>query len=366
NVLFAAPLEKVHIAAVRGNIEATLVMALKVDGIRAPLKLGKVAYINDPVRTTSKDGLGFELVAGEKAKPYNVSRLTYFRDLARDARVAIPALAAADVAAGRGLAKHDSIVLADVEVPKDTKGRPVARSAYVKALNAFVTGGGQLVLTDRAVGLLPELGVVGEEALTQRRTNAGHVDFARAGHPFESGLFGKPSQTYYEVPLGFPARSQAPHYGVKNAAFKAAGGTVVGTVTADNADPKNATDDVVLGELPRGKGRITIFGALLPQPVESLESVETPHPEGLADYAVTIAGGTVLHNILSYRRGGQLKASASISASGGEPTLGAAAANVGEAGSLAATGLAATLPATAALALLSLFALSRRRHAVTI
>jgi hypothetical protein len=53
--------------------------------------------------------------------------------------------------------------------------------------------------------------------------------------------------------------------------------------------------------MPFGKGRLLAFGAILPQPTE-----EFPHPEGLADYAVTIAGGQVLHNALSYRRAARI------------------------------------------------------------
>jgi hypothetical protein len=173
--------------------------------------------------------------------------------------------------------------------------------------------------------------------LTLQRTNAGHVDFVEGDHPLKKGLFGTPSQTYFEVPLGFPATNQAPHHGVTRATWEAKGGTTVGTVE----------DSTVLGELPLGKGRLLAFGAILPQPVESLESVETPHPEGLADYAVTIAGGQVLHNALAYRRG----ASTPVAAPAAERP----------ASSLAATGTSLTLPALAGLVLLLALA-ARRRH----
>ena len=61
--------------------------------------------------------------------------------------------------------------------------------------------------------------------LTLQRTNAGHVDFIKGDHPLKKGLFGTPSQTYFEVPLGFPATNQAPHYGVTRATWEAKGGT---------------------------------------------------------------------------------------------------------------------------------------------
>jgi hypothetical protein len=337
NVIWASPLEQVHIAAVRGNIEATLVTALKAASVHATLDLGRVAYVDDPTRTTSADGTQAELLPGEVQKPYDVSRLAYFRDLARDAGTTIPGLAAADVAGGADLSSYDSIVLSDVEVPRDTEGRAVDRTAFVRNLKAFAAGGGQLVLTDKAVDLLDDLGVVTEKDLTLQRTNAGHVDFVDGDHPLKKGLFGTPSQTYFEVPLGFPATNQAPHYGVTRATWEAKGGTTVGTVG----------DSTVLGELPLGKGRLLAFGAILPQPIEALANVETPHPEGLADYAVTIAGGQVLHNALSFRR------------AGGAAPVAPAAPSAG--GSLPATGTPLTLPALAGLALLLALA-ARRRH----
>ena len=192
------------------------------------------------------------------------------------------------------------------------------------------------------LGLFDDLGVGDEAAQTLQRSNAGHVDFITGEHPFKAGLFGVPSQTYYEVPLGFPAKSQSPHHGISTAAWTEAGGTTVGTVGTST----------VLGDLPRGKGKITIFGAILPQPVESLASIETPHPEGLADYAVTIAGGQVLHNVLAYRAPGR---SAGIPPTAGPPTTPTAGGRTG----LAATGLS-TVPGVLGLVLL-LGVVARRR-----
>src|SRR5688572_16459603 len=176
------------------------------------------------------------------------------------------------------------------------------RAAYVKALDAFAKAGGQLLLTDRALGLLDDLGIVPEDALTVNRTDAGHVDFVTplGDHPFEKGLVGKPSQTYYEVMLGYPSRVQAPNYGIVREAWEEAGrttGTTVATVGEQGGDSPNTA----LGHLTRGKGRLTVFGAILPQAIESLPEIETPHPHGLASYAVTITGGQVLDNVFAYR-----------------------------------------------------------------
>jgi hypothetical protein len=344
NVLWASPLEQAHVAAVRGNMEALLVTALKERTVTASLDLGKVAYVDDPARVTSADGTGFDLEDGETQKPYDVSRLAYFRDLAADAGTTIPGIAAADVATA-DLSGYDTIVLSDVEVPKDTKGRPVDRAGYVTALKAFTEAGGQLVLTDAAVTLLDDIGTVPADAQTMQRTNAGHVDFVEGDHPFKEGLFGAPSQTYYEVPLGFPAENQSPHHGVARTVWEEAGGTTVGTVG----------DSTVLGEIAQGKGKVTIFGAILPQAVESLDELETPHPEGLVDYALTIAGGQVLHNVLAYRASGRTTVTPVVNpvdeAPTGSPTL-------------PTTG-ATTLPALTGLLLLGGLAVRRRLRATS-
>jgi hypothetical protein len=96
-------------------------------------------------------------------------------------------------------------------------------------------------------------------------------------------------------------------------------------------------DATVLGELPLGKGKVLAFGAILPQPVEVLEKGDTPHPQGLAAYGVTIAGGQVLHNALAYRRDG-----APVPAAGG-----ASAAPAAGDGALAATVPGSAQPALA-------------------
>ena len=242
-------------------------------------------------------GTGSAVEPGEKQIPYDVSRLDYYPELRKAFGATVDKVSATDVAAGKSLQAYDTLVVTDMEVPYG--GPAVNRKAYVAALDAFAKAGGQLLLTDRALGLLPDLAVVPEDALTVNKTDAGHVDFAEplGDHPYEKGLVGKPSQTYYEVMLGYPSRVQAPNYGITRTAWEEAGGTTVATVGPQGGDSPNTA----LGHLTRGKGRITVFGAILPQAVETLEDIETPHPFGLASYAVTITGGQVLDNIFAFR-----------------------------------------------------------------
>ncbi|MCW2679033.1 MAG: hypothetical protein JWM62_434 [Frankiales bacterium] len=304
NNAYVPLVEQAHVAAVRGNLEATIVEALLTDRVQPRADYGRIAYVADPLRTSSdpavKDGdpgTGADVVEGELQTPYDVSRLDYYPVLKQAFGGTIDPVTAGAVAAGKNLRGYDTLVVTDMEVPYG--GPAVDKAKYVAALDAFAKAGGQLVLTDRALGLLDDLKVVAADALTVNRTDAGHVDFVAplGDHPYEKGLVGAPSQTYYEVMLGYPSRVQAPNYGVERTAWEAAGGTTVATVGEQGGDSPNTA----LGHLTRGKGRLTVFGAILPQAVESLPDVETPHPHGLASYAVTITGGQVLDNVFAYR-----------------------------------------------------------------
>lgn len=308
NNAYVPAIEQAHVAAVRGNIEATVVEALITDEVRPSADYGRIAYVDDPLRTSSdpevqdgNPGTGAEVVEGEVQTPYDVSRLDYFPVLKAAFGATVDKVSATAVAAGTDLRAYDTLVVTDMETPYG--GPQPDRAAYVRALDAFAEGGGQLLLTDRALGLLDDLGVVEEDALTVNRTDAGHVDFVEplGDHPYEEGLVGAPSQTYYEVMLGYPSRVRAPNHGIVREAWEEAGGTTVATVGEQDGDSPNTA----LGHLTRGKGRITVFGAILPQAIESLEDVETPHPHGLASYAVTITGGQVLDNVLAFRGTGR-------------------------------------------------------------
>ena len=308
NNAFLPLVEQAHVAAVRGNIEATIVEALVTDQVKPSADYGRIAYVDDPLRTSSdpavqdgNPGTGADVVEGETQTPYSVSRLDYFPELEAAFGATIDKVSATSVAGGTDLSAYDTLVVTDMETPYG--GPQPDRARYVAALDAFANAGGQLLLTDRALGLLDDLGVVAEDALTVNRTDAGHVDFVAplGDHPYEQGLVGKPSQTYYEVMLGYPPRVSTPNYGIERTAWEEAGGTTVATVGEQDGDSPNTA----LGHLARGKGRITVFGAILPQAIESLEDVETPHPYGLASYAVTITGGQVLDNVLAFRGAGR-------------------------------------------------------------
>lgn len=285
-------LEQAHVAGVQGIIESLIVEAHITDKVRPSLKLGRVAYAYDPRRVTSADGLGFKPEPGDRPKKYDVSRMRYFYDLRQSVNTPVQPLATYDIATGRAkLSSYDTLVLADAAIPPDHLGRKVDPVRYRNALQAFVKGGGQLVLTDAAVPYVKNFGVTGDNALRSALTNAGHIDFGELTHPWEKGLSETSSQTYYEVPLGFSPTGSAPHHGVSTESWTAAKGVTVGTVSDSDGT------FTALGSMPYGRGQVVIFGALLPTPTE-----EEDHVEGLKDYGVTITGGLVFHSILGYRR----------------------------------------------------------------
>ena len=286
------PLEQIHVAGVQGLIEALIVEAHITDKVKPNLKLGRVAYAFDPRRVSSRDGLGFKPEPGERPRAYDVTRMRYFDDLRKAAGTPVVPLSSYDIATGRArLSSYDSIVLADVAVPPDPKGRRVDAAAYRRALQTFVRNGGQLVLTDGAVPFVKNFGVTGDDAHRTALTNAGHIDFGDLTHPWEKGLSETSSQTYYEVPLGFAPTSSAPHFGVTTTEWAKAKGVTVGTVE----DETGAF--TALGSMPYGRGQVAIFGALLPTATE-----QEDHVMGLKDYGVTITGGLVFHSMLGYRR----------------------------------------------------------------
>ena len=366
NNVYVPAIEQAHVAAVRGNIEATIVEALLTDAVQPAADYGRIAYVDDPTRISSdpkvqdgNPGTGSDVVKGETQVPYDVSRLDYYDVLEEAFGATLDPVSAASLAAGQDLSRYDTLVVTDMELPP---GGSVNRAKYVAALDAFAEAGGQLVLTDRALALLADLEVVPADSLTVNRTDAGHVDFLAplGDHPFEEGLVGKPSQTFYEVMLGYPSRSRTPNYGIERGAWEAAGGTTVATVGEQGGDSANTA----LGTLGRGKGTITVFGAILPQAIESLEDVETPHPFGLASYAVTITGGQVLDNIFAFNRAGARAGAGtsapSTSAPGGSTT---APQSTPTGASLPTTGLLTAVP-LGAVALLGAAAVARRRPAV--
>ncbi|HVF53574.1 MAG TPA: M14 family zinc carboxypeptidase [Actinomycetota bacterium] len=289
NSEWVAPHEDAHIAAVRAEIETYVVEAIALETVRVRLDLGRAGYLFDPKIVTSRDGYGGpKPPQGVRPAPYRASRMRFFRDLGRFTVDPLRPVTLARVASGslRGL---DSFVIAGNPFRRGPDGSAVARGPVIRALKRFVSRGGNLVLTDGALKLLPRLGVIDRGDVARTVHNAGHIDIETFEDPYLDGVHTTASQTYYEVPLGYSVAGDfAPHFTVSRAAWEGAGSKPIAHVNDDEAR-------IGLGRVEMGKGTIGIFGALLPDPTERFD-----HFFGLADYAVTVAGAQILNNMISF------------------------------------------------------------------
>ena len=301
--------QQVYVDNMRAIMETTVVHAALMDENRVPRRSlgGRLGFYEPGWRVTHKDGnpspppkRSRNPVYGHvKQRPYNVSNTDYFRDLGD--LVSSPIVEVRDREVSRALGGLDSFVVADATL--DDRA----------ALSKFVESGGTLVLTDSAFRMLPDLIEVPAKAVGRGLAYVGYADLDRT-HPWTEGLYDRARQMYDPVGLGYPLLMERDQYWpcgsggeceesptrnssviwmVKRAAWEEAGGVTIGT-----ADPPRdskggaegqATDKTSIGVLERGKGRIVIFGALLPRPTERYE-----HWFGINPYTVTIAGQDLL------------------------------------------------------------------------
>ena len=290
NSTWVHSLEEAHITAVRGEIEAVIVEALVTKKVQVRYALGKVGYFNDPAVVTNKDGYGGPPPAeGYKPEPYRATRMEYFRDLSRFTTKPLRALTRRSLLRG-GLRGLDTLVLADKPFGTQFKGRKGQWGRALRKIKRFVKRGGNLVLTDRAIKLVRRFRLVPKGSIKKHLYNAGHIDIHNWKDPYVRGVYHTARQTYYEVPLGFSADADAsPHFTIDKAAWEKAGGKSIAHIEEE--------DRIGLGRLKLGKGTIGIFGAILPQPTEKFD-----HYYGLAGYAVSVAGGQILKNMMAVGR----------------------------------------------------------------
>jgi len=225
-----------------------------------------------------------------------------------------------EVDPGKRLPALDTLVVSDV-VP--------GAAGFAARAKAFVERGGNLVLTDGALALLPALvPAIGADKVRSQLQYLGQVVFAKdevdgrdpsvaasttkdplaagidqPGARFNSGL---KRQTFEPVPVGFKITDDAggdfaaaPQWFVDRGAFEAARGRVAGIGVEPGPSPGVGAvpSTVTLGELPLGKGVIRVIGGLLPQPTEQYD-----HEAGLEPHGVTYSGYQLAMNLTSYCR----------------------------------------------------------------
>jgi len=269
---------------------------------------GRAGYVVNPKTVTDTDENGPGALPGPKqdgigadGRPvvqahYEATNQRWFAAESRFMPQPFVPLAAADVARdGATLDLVDTLVLADVPLPPDRKGRAVDAASYYRNLKAWVERGGNLVLTDRALHALGDMGVVGADKVTDASVYLPYANIGDLTHPLVKGLRPNARQLVEFAVLGGEIGNDAsPITVVDKAAWEGAGGKTVGTT----GDGSGTTDDgtrASLGELKLGRGLIRIVGGALPMPIEAND-----HRYGLRDFAQTYTGLFVMENAIEH------------------------------------------------------------------
>jgi hypothetical protein len=314
---------------VRAIVQTTLVHAAALPRLEAkPLAVtnlrGRVGYYDSGNRVTSKDGVGVKVPNGYpgvplwhqlKQMPYDVSQTDIFTELQREHLVSRPMLRVTPAHLAADLRRLDTLVIADQLVPPATHAQ----------LARWVRGGGNLVLTDRALQLMSKVGLGNQSGQPKATLKWGYLGYADLDHsdPLTTGLPSTARELYDPVGLGYPlnmlrdaywscsgtqstcssgTQNSAPIWTVPTAAINAfQSARVIGTVdppaTRQSVNEGTGTALSDIGIVPLGRGRIDYFGGLLPRPTEAY-----PHFFGLFGNTVTYIGQTMLLRAMTWQR----------------------------------------------------------------
>lgn len=256
-------------------------------------------------------------VLGYSQRAYEVDPLVYFEDIAEETTEAVDPLTVAEVKGGAHL-DYDHLVVIHDDAITDT--------GYTDALDEFVDGGGNLVVTDTGVQLLGPMendlaaGIESKHIDSREDLYLGYIgesppDIAVTGgdsenenenknedHPLLEDTREIQKQLYKIVPLGYNVGYEAPMTVVEPNAFENANDT--NTVATIAGRTSGANDWIGAGSLTHRGERaddpgdgIHIIGGLLPPATQ-----EHRHPFGLLDYTVSFFGQTVLVNALDAKQ----------------------------------------------------------------
>jgi hypothetical protein len=307
-------LQENHINASRAIIKTAMAYArtqereFNANNVEVDTAGGRAGYVVNPATVTDKDGVGTLPGPNKDGKgqdgkpvaqrPYDVTNQAWFKDTSKLLDAPFIGIAAGDVNASK-LNSVDTLVLADEPFPKDMRGRSVDRAAYFAAIKSWIQRGGNLVLTDRALHALAELGLAPADAIRNITVYQPYANISDLRHPMTEGLRPNARQLVEAAILGYGIGNDAsPMTIVNRAAWEAAGGAVVAT-TGNNAGGSDDNTRTSIGELRLGKGIVRIMGGALPTPTE-----ENDHRYGLRDYALTYSGLYVMENALKHNAPG--------------------------------------------------------------
>jgi hypothetical protein len=299
-------LQENHINASRAIVKTAMAYALFQDREFKDFRLetaGQPGYVFNPAVVTDADGVvtkpgpdGDGLGANGKPVPqahYRATNMTFFTDESKLMTKPFVKLLAADIADNpKALDAVDTLVLADFTVPKDALGRPVDKAKYLANITSWVKRGGNLVLTDRALHALGDLGVVSADDVEDIEVYQPYSDMNVSGEDsLVKGLRANARQLVEAAILGYGiGDSASPMTSVAQGAFESAGGHTVGTTGAGRT---------TLGWVSLGGGVIRIIGGALPTPSE-----DEDHRYGLRDYALTYSGLFIMENAIKWDASG--------------------------------------------------------------
>ncbi|HVM45516.1 MAG TPA: M14 family metallopeptidase, partial [Candidatus Thermoplasmatota archaeon] len=283
-----------HVEIVREIVRAFMDQANQDIQLSVDVKGTRTAFLDNPTVVTNaadRSPTGWAAKnAGDDAWDSRVWRASpndYFTDLQRYAKDADRPGIVDSIRPGAlaDLARYDNLVVAG-------SAYKTLNAGHFAAIKAWVERGGNLVLTDEALQMLEDLGLVEEGAVDVHMGYAGATNFVDFSHPLATGIRGLARETYEPVPLGFAVDGlNAPNWFVSAAAFD---GEVVGVGgRGQGAVPDDSM--VNYGTTILGAGRVSFLGALLPDPVDGASVLY-----GLDSYATTYTGNQLLRNMLGW------------------------------------------------------------------
>ncbi len=238
------------------------------------------------------NGEGFE------QREYEVNPMQFFDDLAPYIADdgSLQGITTDDVTGG--LDEYDQVVIShDVGIDDP---------AYVDAIESFLDSGGDLVLTDSGVNLLGALGTGALGALGTDDTEDVTVNFATLAdrvldHPLLLGIRPRQQELWKAPQMGYTTAVDQPATVVDPDAFADVGGEMAGMIRGEPdavGGPGQGIDGnpgVGAGTIEVGDAEVTVLGSILPP-----ASQQQLHPFGMADYAVSFMGHTLLCNALGF------------------------------------------------------------------
>ena len=247
---------------------------------------------------------------GEAAWPdpgqigYRATNMNFWKDLKRFTKPRIERVSPNKLATtSRWKKRYDTIVITNT----------VYKSLAKKLRRWVALHDGNLVLTDRAIKMLPRMKMF-KAGIGKKTYYAGYINFATAGREITyndplakrinqpgaaEGMAGDEvhrRQTYEPVPIGYSIQNadggdafNSPIWYIEQPVFKQARGKQRAIGTSGD------TNQVSYGEIRYHGGRIRFIGALLPMPTDKFD-----HPFGIADYGLTYSGYQLLRNMLTW------------------------------------------------------------------